>query len=183
MIPRLVLVRHAAPDYDLELPARRWGLSEQGMADGRALVERLPPGALLVTSPEPKAWQTIDPDDRDHAYRDERFREVGAPDRVFADAADWVAARLAYLRGELTGDLADGWEPAREVVARFDEGLSNAETHAQGRPVVVATHGLAMTVWLTAKVALARPDEFWLALTMPDMWSVDLETGELRHLS
>lgn len=164
---RITFVRHAETEIDPHVPPARWELGETGFAAARDVVEKLPADALLVSSPEPKAWQTIDPDDQGHAYRDDRFREVDRPDGL---DADFTPIRLAYLAGEVGPD----WEPHAEVVARFDEGLADAQAHAEGRPIVVATHGLALTVWLAARTGLADPGAFWAALKMPDILTVDL---------
>ena len=50
------------------------------------------------------------------------------------------------------------------------------------RPLLVATHGMAMTVWLTARFRLADPGSFWECLRFPDAHLVDTEGGKLKRI-
>jgi broad specificity phosphatase PhoE len=167
----LVLVRHAMPVVEpLTLPDR-WVLSNEGKAAAAKLV--LPQGARLVASGEPKAIQTLA-----HAGEvtsDTRFNEVR---RVEPFSDDFREIRRAYVEGENHPD----WELREEVVARFDEGIA---AYPQ-RPLVVASHGMAMTLWLTARIGLAEPGEFWAGLRFPDALAIDPEKRawtrlDLRH--
>jgi hypothetical protein len=47
--------------------------------------------------------------------------------------------------------------------ARISAGNGN------GRDLVIATHGLAMTLWLGAAIGLADPVRFWDDLLSPDL--------------
>jgi hypothetical protein len=46
---------------------------------------------------------------------------------------------------------------------------------------VVASHGMAMTVWLTAAIGLEDPIGFWSELRFPDALAVDLAAGTVRR--
>jgi broad specificity phosphatase PhoE len=166
----LILVRHAIPAHGPDVPAREWHLSPDGRAAAAALCARLPDGARLVASSEPKAIQTLEPAGR--PVSDPRFDEIS---RVEAYADDFRTARRAYVEG---ADRAD-WEPREDVVRRFAAGV---EAHSADH-VVIATHGMAMTLWLTATVGLADPGEFWAALTFPDAYVVDLPGRRLSRLT
>jgi hypothetical protein len=54
---------------------------------------------------------------------------------------------------------------------------------AAGRSLVVASHGMAMTLWLTARVGLTSPGEFWASLRFPDAVAVDLAAGTMNSLA
>ncbi len=138
----------------------RWVLSEHGRAEAAKIV--LPEGSRLVASGEPKAIQTLE-----HAgdvTSDMRFNEVR---RVEPFGDDFRVARRAYVDG---ADHPD-WERRQEVVARFDAGIAAYPD----RPLAVASHGMAMTLWLTARLGLADPGEFWADLRFPDVLVIDLE--------
>jgi broad specificity phosphatase PhoE len=155
----LVLVRHAMPVVEPLMLPDRWVLGDEGRAAAARLA--LPHGARLVASGEPKAVQTLE-----HAGEvtsDPRFNEVR---RVEPFSDDFRQARRAYVDGV---DHPD-WEARREVVARFEEGIAACPD----RPLVVASHGMAMTLWLTARIGLADPGEFWADLRFPDALVIDL---------
>jgi len=168
----LFLVRHAMPDHRAETPAAGWELGEVGRRAAESLSHVLPTGALLVASPEPKARQTLEPGGP--VTTDRRFREV---DRDEPYDGDFRARRHAYV----IGTEHPGWEPHAEVIARFAAGVDFWLPRAGDQPLVIATHGMAMTLWLTT-VGLDDPGEFWSDLRFPDMFEVNPDTRpSVRH--
>ncbi|MFC5830593.1 histidine phosphatase family protein [Nonomuraea insulae] len=164
----LLLVRHAMPAYGPTVPAHAWTLSAEGWQAARRLIAQLPREARLVSSDEPKAWQTLGGDDA--VTRDRRFNEVT---RVEPWEGDYRELRRAYVEG---ADHAD-WEPRAEVAERFDAGITEHLALSGERPLVVATHGMAMTVWMTARLDLHDPGDFWADLRFPDAHLIDLDSG------
>jgi broad specificity phosphatase PhoE len=162
----LILVRHAEPGYEETVAPALWPLSPAGLAAARAL--RLPDGARLVASDEVKAWQTLSP--HGPVVQDARFREV---DR---EGEPWNGPFLELRRSYVEGAERAGWEPHDAVVRRFDEGIEDFLVRSPERPLVLASHGMAMTVWLHARGCVDRPGEFWAALRFPDVLTVDLAT-------
>jgi broad specificity phosphatase PhoE len=75
-----------------------------------------------------------------------------------------------------------GWEPRVRAAQRFDAAIAEHLAAAGERTLVVATHGMAMTVWLTARVGLDNPGGFWADLRLPDVHAVDLATGVVTRL-
>ncbi|MFC4337732.1 histidine phosphatase family protein [Salininema proteolyticum] len=165
----IVLVRHAYPAVDREVPPSTWHLSAEGRMAAEALCSRLVRETValpcLVSSPEPKAVQTLAP--LGAAQTMEEFREVHRPHSE--EGRDWKSRRLAYLSGE----RHEGWEDPDEVVDRFETGLANARQLAAGRSLVIGTHGMAMTLWLSRTRGLDDPIAFWSGLTMPDAVRID----------
>lgn len=51
------------------------------------------------------------------------------------------------------------------------------------RPLLVATHGMAMTVWLMARLRLTDPGSFWEHLRFPDAHLVDTDGETLRRIA
>lgn len=125
------------PAYGPESPPDEWVLSPDGRQEAATLATLLPVGAHLVSSAEPKAFQTLEPAGAVH--RDVRFNEISR-DEPFG--GDWRELRRAYVSG------ADhsGWEAREEVADRFDAGIIDHLAKATDRPAVVASHGMAMTV-------------------------------------
>lgn len=162
----LILVRHALPDHGPDIPARDWHLSAEARRAAEELCARLPAGARLVASSEPKAIQTIEP--AGPVVQDSRFDEI---ERVEEYDDDFRTRRLAYVEG---ADHED-WEHRHHVVRRFADGL--ADHLRAGTDLVIASHGMAMTLWLTATVGLEDPGGFWAGLTFPDAYVVDPRAG------
>ncbi|MBO3739187.1 histidine phosphatase family protein [Actinoplanes flavus] len=143
-------------------------LALKGWCEARALARALPADALLLASREPKARQTLE--QAGSVYTDKRFNEVTRDEPY---EGDFQARRRAYV----TGTDHTGWEPRDQVVARFAEGVRFWTARADGRPLVIASHGMAMTLWLTTTVALADPGAFWADLRLPGLLTVDV-TGK-----
>jgi broad specificity phosphatase PhoE len=61
------------------------------------------------------------------------------------------------------------------VVARFDSAVREAVEARAGAPLVVVTHGQALTLWLQSIGALDDAPRFWSELAFPDAWIVTLE--------
>ncbi len=173
---RLILVRHAMPELEPAVPAHQWQLGGAGRAAARALGPLVAGPGYYVASDEPKAVQTVrELTGRPDVATDPGFREVRRP-YVWSANEDYRALARAYVEGV----CHDGWEPLAQVVSRFDAAVDRhaALAAAQDRPLVVGTHGLAPTVWLASRLALApSPAEFWAALQFPDVIDVDLAAG------
>lgn len=170
----LYLIRHAMPDFTPEVPADRWELTADGHAAAVRLCRILPEDALLVASTEVKAVQTLAP--AGQVGEDARFCEIRRTEQW---GGDLKGRRRAYVEGA----EYPGWEPQPVAASRFDEGIEAALEMAAGRRLVVATHGMVLSVWLAARIGLARPGEFWSGLRFPDLIEVDLVAGWARQLT
>ncbi|MBB5874603.1 broad specificity phosphatase PhoE [Allocatelliglobosispora scoriae] len=145
----LIVVRHALPACGPEAPPEEWELCYEGQAGAASLTRRLPKNALLVSSTEPKARQTLEPSAPGHPRHALR-RGVAARESF---GGNFRELRYAYV----SGTDHQGWEPRSEVVARFTDTIAQCLDRANGRPLVVASHGMALTTWLTAAVGLPDP--------------------------
>lgn len=186
----LVLVKHAWPQIDPALPARRWPLSDRGRAQAAALAEEmrsLAPGRV-VASREPKAAETgrvlarawacpfaladgLQEHDREGvAYLPEAtFRAEVA--RFFAEPQRRVlgreSAREAADRFAAAVDavLAAGGAAPGAVDASLDGGRRSAGADAEDVAVIVA-HGTVISLFLADRCGV---DGFatWSALALP----------------
>lgn len=138
-------------------------MTVEGLADAAVLAAALPPDSYLVSSNEAKAWQTLGGGGAG-IVRDVRFNEVN---RV---GEPWDARFREKRSRYVDGEEHAGWESHQDVAARFDEGVDHHRTIADGRPLVIASHGMALTTWLVScgAVAPVRAPEFWRGLTFPD---------------
>ncbi|ACU73721.1 Phosphoglycerate mutase [Catenulispora acidiphila DSM 44928] len=168
----LILVRHAMPAFGPQAPPHQWPLSEDGRTAATLLADILPKDSRLVASAEPKAWQTLEP--AGQPERDPRFNEIW---RTEPWGGNYRQRRREYVEGV---DHPE-WEPRAQVAERFGAAVAEHLAIADDRPLVVATHGMAMTVWLTARIGLSDPGTFWAELQFPDAHRVDLETGTIAR--
>jgi hypothetical protein len=82
------------PAHGAELPPHEWVLRPDGAAAARQLAARLPAGAHLVASAEPKAWQTLEP--AGPLIRDPRLNEISRDEPY---GGDFRVRRRAYVDG------------------------------------------------------------------------------------
>jgi broad specificity phosphatase PhoE len=165
----LYLVRHAMPAVDPATDPATWELGAGGRASARRLGVALAAGAMRVASDEPKAWQTLAPDGERRVIRASRLGEVR---RTEAFSDDFRRVRRQYVGGA----RIDGWEPREHVVARFAAAVAEARQIAGDRDLVIATHGMAMTLWLASELGLPDPVQFWDDLRFPDLLRIGLRT-------
>jgi broad specificity phosphatase PhoE len=174
----LLIVRHAMPAATPDLPSHEWGLTKEGRAAAEALVDALPVGARLVSSEERKAWETLG-GAANRVARDGRFDEVHRPADLWQD--DVRELRVRYV----AGTRHRRWERQADSAARFESGVADHSKAAGRAPVVVATHGMVMTIWLVSRGALteAQAGAFWSALRFPDAFVLGSDGRSVRRYS
>ena len=177
----VILVRHALPEVVRGVASSQWGLGESSREDCVLLAHHLPQllAPVVYTSPQAKARETAAVIALRRGLRlatDERLREADHDEAWVDDYRDLAASYVA-------GALVPGWEPQGIVARRFGQAVDEASAATPGRAdLVVVNHGLAMTLWLSTRVALER-EPFWSALSFPDAWRLDLETNALARLA
>lgn len=161
----MFLVRHAMPEVDPAVPPEAWRLGADGVAAARAL--DLPPDAYLVASTESKAAETLRAAvPGGHVGQDAGFDEVRRPH-------EWRDDHQERAHAYVQGALHPGWEPQSEVAARFTAAVARHAARAGAHPLVVGTHGMALTTWLADRRLIAgAPGAFWAGLAFPDIVTV-----------
>ncbi|MHB9144289.1 MAG: histidine phosphatase family protein [Symbiobacteriia bacterium] len=177
----LYLVRHAAPVQDFTQPPDRWLLSPEGEAQAEAL-SREPfwqSVRAVYTSPEPKALATVAPAARRYGLplrAVDCLREVARPGgQRFDDYPNVVAQYLATPKGNL-----NGWEPNARVRGRIGACvwrlLDPEQNPDAAGPIVVASHGLALTLLLATIQNQAPSFALWQSMRQPDWAKVEVYT-------
>lgn len=179
---RVIIVRHAMPAVDPEVPADRWPLAWDSRVAARLLRLHVSHPAYYVASTEPKAAQTMQEiAGAQRVVTDADLAEVHRPHIWFSDEG-YHAAALAYAGGV----CPEGWEPQAEVITRFDAAVVRhaATAAAQGRTLIIGTHGLAPTVWMASRYELdCDPARFWSELRFPDVVEIDLRNSRVNCLT
>ncbi len=175
----IILVRHAMPDVARGVSSKLWGITEAAGEDCVLLAHALPAdlGARICTSSEKKAEQTAAIIAMRRALVtvvDEGFGEVDRP-------TTWDDDYRVLAAGYLAGADHPGSEPREAVRRRFASAIDRALNGQATGDIVVVNHGLALSLYL-ASVASIDLVAFWLSLTFPNAWRMDLETGELARL-
>lgn len=173
-MPRtVIIVRHAEPEILPDQSPASWPLSPAGRIAATALGRQIPDTALLASSGEIKAVETVCLAAAAEPSRiriDDRFGEVHRPGEPFD--GDHRARRRAWVEGR-TDARHESWETPDQAAHRFQEGLGGVEADV----VVVATHGMVLTSWLV-QLGRVRPGvaagDFWADLAFPDVLRVRL---------
>lgn len=171
-------VRHSMAVPEESVHPTDWHLDGHGLADATRLAARLEVTTgigALVTSTEPKALETANAIGERWevpAVADPRLREAIRP---------WIGPGYrAVVHRYLRGELPEGWEPHAEVAARVAAAVADAIRAAEGRQVVVVSHGLALALHLGERLGAAFDREsFWSGLTFPDAWALD--SADMLH--
>ncbi len=164
----------------------RWRLDDLGRSAVASLAQSLPHDVapLVLCSHEPRAKETAEvliaerpagtPGSPAVLRLDPDLREVGRP-------TSWSASYPEDLADYFRNGARAGWEPATAVLTRFGSAVDRATREAAGLPVVVVSHGLALSLYVGAVCGL-RPAGFLHSLLHPDAWLIDVDAGRLERL-
>ncbi|MEV0644467.1 histidine phosphatase family protein [Phytomonospora sp. NPDC050363] len=161
-MPTVTLIRHAMPHVDPTTDPAQWHLTDHARTQAAALA--LPSGPRHhVASDEAKAIETLRELTTGPITADARFGEVHRPRARDGHTHRTLAA--AYL----AGTTHPGWEPRDHVAARFAAAIADHLATAGTAHLIVATHGMAMTIWLATITDMPDPVAYWRALAFPDV--------------
>jgi broad specificity phosphatase PhoE len=171
-VPLITYVRHAMPVVEEGVDSTQWHLDDATRTHAQQWADRLEVGegiGRLTSSPEPKALETA------AAIASRWPADVVTDDRLGEARRPWIgtgyrAVAHRYLRGE----QPDGWEPYASVAERMAAAVGDALRSAPGEPVIVVTHGLALSIHLGDRLGADFDREsFWSRLAFPDAWALD----------
>ncbi len=178
---RIVLIRHARPRIEDNVPPPRWKLLPEGVQATARLAERLREFrfAGIASSPEPKAIGTAKAIagplgltvEIDHGLAEQARRSVGVLSRE--DLETGIAGLFAN-----PGQLVFGDETADACFDRFRQALDRQLAKGAG-DVIAVTHGTILTVYV-ARIAGIDPMPFWRGLGLPT--AIVLSGGDLRAI-
>ena len=167
---KLMLIKHASPQVQPDLPPEKWPLSEEGKAKCAALAEQLAAlsPTVVVSSEELKAAETA----RVVAER------LGVPHRTAPDLHEHDRSNVPQLRSaefisliELLfrrpNELVLGKETAVAALSRFQSALDEVLMEHPGENVAVVSHGTVIALLLEKLDPKRRGFEVWRAMKLP----------------
>ncbi len=167
---RLILVRHAAPRVQPDIPARDWPLSAEGRIQAERLAARLTTlcaPTVVYSSPERKAFETAGLIACALGLKVERASDLREHDRTGAGYLDADAFAAAIARFfACPEELVFGRETATQAGARFAAAVRELGARTPNRDILLVTHGTVLTLY-AATVAGGAPLPFWRGLGMP----------------
>lgn len=182
--PKLILVKHARPQIEPEVPPSRWHLGDEGREScGRLSAALRPFTPSFFTSPQPKAAETaalVAASFGTTAIPRDALREhdeAGAPffhtEDEFAQAVREFFARPS--------ECVFGAESASDALTRFATEVDGLLSEAD-RTVAVVSHGRVISLYVAS---CARLDAFevWQRLTLPSFVVLDVTRRRVEHLA
>lgn len=172
----LILVKHAMPALEPDVPSREWHLSAAGRARCLPLAEQIAgyTPVAIAASAEPKATETarivadrlrLSVEVREDLYENDRT------------GLGWLGAaeleeRIARFFAE-PGRCIMGNETADEAHARFTAAVEDVcARHPDGNVAIVA-HGTVMTLFV-ARLTGLEPFRLWKRLGLPSFVALSL---------
>jgi broad specificity phosphatase PhoE len=166
---KLILIKHASPQVQADLPPERWPLSDEGKAKCALLAEQVAAysPAVVVSSDEMKAEESA----RVIAER------LGVPHHVAADLHEHDRSNVPHLRSaefislmELLfrrpSDLVLGKETAVAALSRFESALDEVLMEHREGNVAIVSHGTVIAL-LLEKLGKRRGFDVWRAMKLP----------------
>ena len=167
---RLILIKHASPEFVTSRPADEWHLSAAGRARCQRLAERLRPFApdVIVTSDEPKARETGEivaqilrlPAHTQPGLHEHRRRTV-----PWYDDYD-VLKRLILTLFDKPDMVVHGEETANAAYDRFGAAVDEVIAQYPEQTVAISTHGTVMSLFAQHRAGV-DPKPLWESLQLP----------------
>jgi len=167
---KLILIKHASPQVQADLPPEKWPLSEEGKAKCALLAEQVAAysPAVVVSSEEVKAEETA----RVVAER------LGVPHHVAADLHEHDRSNVPQLRtAEFISlmellfrrprELVLGKETAVAALSRFESALDEVLMEHPAGNVAVVSHGTVIALLLEKLEPKRRGFDAWRAMKLP----------------
>jgi broad specificity phosphatase PhoE len=180
-MPKLILIKHAAPLVEPLVPSADWSLSDAGRAACDLLAQRVAPHAprRIISSTEPKATETA-----------ERLsRALDLPYAMAAGLHEHDRSNVPHLRSaefislvevffRRPKELVLGNETALDALDRFADAVERLIPGDE--PLAIVAHGTVISLLLEDRCGL-DPFTTWRAMGLPsfvaleasgDMWKV-----------
>ena len=167
---RLILIKHASPEFVKSRSADEWHLSVNGREQCQPLAERLKPFApdVIVTSDEPKAHETGEivaqilslPVHTAAGLHEHRRRTV-----PWYDDYDTLK-RLVLNIFDHPNTVVHGEETGNDAYARFAAAVDDVIAQYPQQTVAISTHGTVISLFAQHRAGV-DPKPLWESLQTP----------------
>jgi broad specificity phosphatase PhoE len=183
-VNRLLLIKHASPVLDMEIPAAEWVLSAEGQRRCVQLAEQAAAydPAVVVCSREPKAsetgqlmaaalglpWQVM-----------ENLHEHKRPQAGLLSQEEFHAQVEKFFASP--GELVFGAETAHQAQMRFSHAVEKVLAHHPGQNVAIVAHGTVISLFVAQKTGMAS-FPLWQRLGLPSLVVLSLPDFKLEKV-
>lgn len=183
-MPFLYLIRHPKTQFDPDVPASLWQLSNEGQAQVEALIDA-PIWACVTTvytSDQYKAWIV-----------GSRIRSVygipfvSVPDLAEAQRDEWIGEEQFFAAQAAFFALPDrspvsSWESADAAKARFVAAMESIlERHPKNESIALVSHATVLTLYVAHLVNESPSYDAWSQLGFAEIMAMD--RGSLRPMT
>ncbi|MHA1930155.1 MAG: histidine phosphatase family protein [Candidatus Thorarchaeota archaeon] len=152
MVSELVLLRHAEPHVEIADVPSKWGVSKEGKAQAIKLAFS---GVfndidLIISSDEPKAYQTADMialRQKQSVIRNPLFDELNRDGGFYLSSSQYKLAVQTILQDY--SFRVDGWETAASALSRFKRGIDQVLAEHSSKRVLIISHGIVLTMYFS----------------------------------
>lgn len=184
----IILVKHAMPELDGNVPAKEWELGERGLKQAKKFAnfvrDNLDVDQIMYSSPEPKA----------HATAKVMAESLGLELRVEDNLREFERPVLSIVseeehtdRNEMIFESPDdavmGTESANQALARFEEGIKAVLKDPIEEERLVVCHGTVMSLFLAKHNEGVEAFDTWKKLGCPSYAVVSLPNFQILELN
>jgi broad specificity phosphatase PhoE len=167
----LILIKHATPRIEPDVPASQWQLSAEGRLQCGRLADALAPYApeVIFCSVEPKAQETAELLSQRLSVPCESIEGLHEHERDNAPYLPQV--EFERLVGEVLRQperLVFGTETGRDAFRRFDRAVAQVLAGTDARRIAVVAHGTVISLFAEKHVG-CDPAELWRQLACPSL--------------
>ena len=165
----LILVKHAMPEIDPNIPARYWRLSAEGRQAASALADTLASyhPSVLIASPEPKARETAEIIAARLGLEMAIDSELYEHDRANVPFLSQPAFREAVAEFFARPDeLVFGNETAQQARQRFTQAVEQIIAAHPDENIVIVAHGTVISLFAGHHAGI-DPLRLWQRLGLP----------------
>jgi broad specificity phosphatase PhoE len=181
---KLILIKHASPQVEPNVPPQQWQLSPRGRESCRALANRLAPHqpSMIIASHEEKAAQTAQLLAEALNCPWERHDDLHEHDRTNVPhmrSADFISMmELVFRRPD---ERVLGEESATAALSRFSSAVDELlQAHPQ-QTLVIVTHGTVLALLLAQH--MERPAfELWRRMGLPSFAVLTVPDFQVQEL-
>ncbi len=183
-MPKLILIKHAAPLVDPAKSSDLWKLSEAGREQATRLAEVLRASDIkaMVSSEEPKAKETAEIIGAALGITVETARELREHDRrnvPHMRSRDFISMVELFFRKP--DERVLGSESAKQALERFEKAVEEVlASHDEGNVAIVA-HGTVIALYLASHSGRSG-FELWRAMGLPSYAIVELPERALKQV-